>query len=159
MFANGAYHVKGGADTPLTYVTMVPSYGDVLAEVTVRTVGNERGDDIGLVLRADDARHQMVVFSIIPDNSLWALERMRSDGTSIKSSDTLLTVGRSDALRPGEANRLSVLARGALYQCFINGRLVGSYSDGALRAGHAGVYLGPGTTQGAFNDYAIYPAA
>lgn len=67
-----------------------------------------------------------------------------SYGCLVSVNDSWLTLvepGHTDALRPGQANRVELAARGGDFALRINGRVVATFSDARLSDGTAGVYL------------------
>ncbi|HEX8037314.1 MAG TPA: hypothetical protein VF510_25890, partial [Ktedonobacterales bacterium] len=161
FFKDDGYHLT----TTKGYITHSWTnfqHGDAAVEVTARQIGTADSDGVGLVLRANTNGSDMVVFYLDSAGYWWLWNHHFVDGTS-KHDWTNLDEGYSSAIHTsdGAQNRLTVLLRGNQYVCYINGRMVEVYRDEQHEtpsAGHMGVYLNDGATEGVFTNFTVYPA-
>ena len=163
-FGGGAYQLgdplaAGSGDTTSIGAWAPGDYGDAAVEVTASQTGSSQDDGVGLVVRADASGDRQLAFTVDTTGN-WAFSDYHNsaDGTYWGTIDS----GQSSVahLGDGAPNTLLLIMRGDSYLYFLNGQLVGSYTDSYIatpRSGRAGVVVLDGTTSGAFNNFAVYP--
>ncbi len=95
-----------------------------------------KGDDGGLIFRANDTNSQYYMFSIGSNGSFSAYVTQSSTHGHTLVYDT------SSAIKTGsgQMNTLTVVARASDFYFYINGQYVGSTSDSTLTSGLVGVF-------------------
>lgn len=155
-FEGGNYQIGGATTDNFDHlISLAPGvYDNAAIEVTARQYGGPDYLGIGLIIRGSASDE--VVFSVSP-SGMWHFARYGSapnDGLSVFSFQGSGYVHTS----VGAANRLSIIARGSDYICYINGEFVGAIHDRLVPAGRAGVIVETdGTMTGAFTDFSVYP--
>lgn len=156
-YIDGAYHVKGTVRNGFLSAWTLPSYGNVAVEVTASQRSTDDGDGVGLVLRMNDNNTDFLAFYVDSSGWFW-LEH--HTGSVSDGNWNWIGGDNSSAIHigVGASNRLQIIVRSTQMICFINGRFVGTYSDGDLWLnGHIGVYVNDSTTEGIFTNFAAYP--
>jgi serine/threonine protein kinase len=130
-------------DYPFGYMTMASTireheFGSFYTSVEVRQDGLS-ADSYSISFRAEAPRaednawvHEYYEFVVFEDTQQYYVH-----GGAIETST---------AIRPGEVNRLSILAEGSDFEFYINGELVGTARDDALETGR--IWLEAGASPG-----------
>lgn len=131
-------------------------YDNVLYEVTARSSGDTNA---GLAINGSDTSQPMLAFHATPDGHWW-LTQETSDGAIAIENHLFYRFGDSTAIHRGSGapNRIGVLVQGSDFTFYINGHYITRYHDDHLAGGYTGIFLDPEPGQGAFTDFAIYPA-
>jgi len=135
-------------------VALVPStYGDAEVDLWMFQGGAGRTGETGLVLRADPASGNMVVFGVNQASGTWSV-REHAHGRWIDLQSPIA----SDHIerRAGWNNLLTAIVRGGEYAFLINYHFVGVYHSDTLAQGHAGVYASDGTVTCACVDFEVF---
>lgn len=141
-----------------------PAARDSVVEVTIHFAGGNDYDSSGIILRADQARHSALAFSVTSGGA-WELQRftLGADGRSGELGTLLIYEGviiPMFAIHRGSdvVNRLAVIMRGDSFAFFVNGQYLGSYHDIGNQGDQVGVYTDGLSDSVAFSDFATYPA-
>jgi hypothetical protein len=113
-----------------------------------------KGDEAGLVFRANDASSKFYVFRIGRDGN-YALYISKDDKSSVpiaEDSSSAIKTG------PGQMNTLTVIAQNGNIYMYINKQFTGSVNDGTYASGEIGVFAGDNTnaTEVAFSNVRIW---
>lgn len=156
VYTAGAYQLSGVSGDDVEAWTEA-TYADAAVQVTASQQGWASDDGVGLILRVADGGQRMMAFFASPAGtwSLWRYETIDGAGTWTALADQIDNGAIHGSA--GSQNTLTVIMRGAEYICYINGSFVGVYQDGALAAGHVGVFVNDGATTGSFSNFAVYP--
>ena len=134
---DGKYRWNIGADRTFATITsksQAPD-GDFYASVDVHQLDGSAVCGYGLLLRDNSAGvYQFGLADHDKQFSVFAWNE--STGTSRQ----LIDPAGSDAIRPGEVNRLAVIAEGAHYSFFINNQPVGEMTDNEWTSGHVTLF-------------------
>jgi hypothetical protein len=145
------------------YALAPPTFHTATVEATVHQVSSFDLSEAGLVVRADDIAHTMLIIVVTP-NGEWHLKRfhIQPDGTATDEQTLMYesTLGGVAAIHQGRnaTNRLAVMMRGTSYTFFINGQFVGGYQGEGLTSGHVGFYSDLLSEGVGFSDFVVYPA-
>jgi hypothetical protein len=112
----------------------IPSVADVYLTVEARRVEGVEDGQYGVIFRRADSDNYGLFK--IEDSQTWKFS-LRYEG----EWHTVIDWTRSAAIRPGEVNRLTVLAEGTHYTFYINDQYVGEANDDRLDQGEAGVAI------------------
>ena len=109
--------------------------GDFYVSVDAHQLAGSAVCGYGLLLRDSDAG----VYQFGLANSRYAIQRVRLERDEAEARP-LIGPAESEAIHPGEANQLAVIAEGAHYQFFINDQPVGEMTDEEWTAGHVTLF-------------------
>jgi hypothetical protein len=111
------------------------NFGNMAFEVQMTIL---KGDEGGLIFRADNAASKFYYFRIGTDG-IYSLSISKSD----KQSSTLI-YDNSPAIKTaaGQVNTLTVIARGKIMYLYINKQFIASASDSTYSSGSIGVFAG-----------------
>jgi hypothetical protein len=111
------------------------NFSDFAFEAQVTII---KGDEGGLIFRADDATSKFYYFRVGHDG-FYGLNVSKDDKNS-----TPLIYDTSSAIKTaaGQTNTLTVVARGKNIYLYINQQFVASTSDGSYSAGEIGIFAG-----------------
>ena len=109
------------------------AFADLYYEATARYIGGPKDYGYGLALRGDRGIDQMYLF-LIDEKGNHKIAKV-VDGKYVGLTDWT----PSALIRPGNSNRLGVLARGSAFEFFINGQSVIQITDTALSEGYVGL--------------------
>jgi hypothetical protein len=148
-FRDGAYRMTGWATTRQVL-------GDGLAQVDTEWTSGPERDGYGLVIKRQDvpsgklSGYEVYVYPV----GRWTLAR--HDNGEITD---LAGFPESDAIRcgPGAQNTVGVICRGGEMTVLINGRAVGTVTDGTYAQGAVGVFTGSKDVEAAFRNLKIDP--
>lgn len=151
VFTDGGYAVTG----IFSALTLPAVYQDVAVEVSVaQPDGNTPDGAVGLALRQGNNAATSILFTIT--YGTWSISR--GPGLSGGDFNAIYDEANSAIHSNGDAaNQLLIVMRGHQYLCFINGQLVGGYTESQLSAGYVGLFVSDGTT-GVFSNLTVYPA-
>jgi len=114
----------------------------------------QKGDQAGLVFRANDATSQFYIFSI-SKAGMYSLIVSKDDRHS-----TPLIDDTSQAIKTGsgQINMLTIIAQGAIIDLYINKQFVNSVHDNSYTSGEIGVFAGNtgDITDAAFNRVRVW---
>ena len=113
-----------------------------------------KGDEGGLIFRANEATSQFYVFRITQDGN-YSLYISQNDKNSVpiaEDSSSAIKTG------PGQNNILTLIVQNNSILMYINQQFVGSANDGTYKAGEIGVFAGDSTnaTEVAFSNVRIW---
>lgn len=156
-FAGGAYTITNDKTLFGFHPSLIlppHHYDNALYEVTARSSGYTNA---GLAVLGNVRMQQMLVFYVTPQGE-WSLEQMPLAAHDIYIDG--IRTGASTAIHRGSSapNRIGVLVQGSDFTFYINGHYITRYHDDHLAGGYTGIFLDPKPGQGAFTDFAIYPA-
>lgn len=135
-FMNGKYRWEGKG--PQNVIWRSQSIANPLSDFYLSTTGKwisgARNTAYGLIFRreSDDSHY----FFGMTDSQQFALRLLSSNSWS-----TLIDWTYTTAIRPGDTNRLTVIAEGSHFLLFINNQYVGEASDDKLGNGRVGVAI------------------
>jgi hypothetical protein len=113
-----------------------------------------KGDEAGLIFRANDASSQFYVFRIARDSN-YALYLSKDAKNSVPIAED-----SSPAIKTGlgQLNILTVIAQNSNIYMYINKQFVGSVNDGSYASGEIGVFAGDKTeaTEVAFSNVRVW---
>jgi len=114
----------------------------------------QKGDQAGLIFRANDATSQLYIFSI-SKAGMYSLIVSKDDRHS-----TPLINDTSQAIKTGsgQINLLTIIAQGAIIDLYINKQFVNSVHDNSYTSGEIGVFAGNtgDNTDAAFNRVRVW---
>jgi Tol biopolymer transport system component len=108
---------------------------EFIAAVDVRHTAGTPYDNYGLIFGHSDDNYY--VFAI-QDSGYYNVHVWNADKWNL-----ILPLSWSNAIKPGEVNRLMVLAEGGTFKLFINNEFVQEFQDSTLRDGDVGLMLNP----------------
>jgi pSer/pThr/pTyr-binding forkhead associated (FHA) protein len=138
QIADGKYHwdVQAQRDFATVARKSHAPDGDFYASVDVQQVSGPATCGYGLLLRDTDIG--LYQFALADhDQRLSIFAWKESQGTA---RDLINSPG-NEAIHPGEANRLSVIAEGTHYQFFVNDQPVGDVTDADWTTGHVTLFV------------------
>jgi hypothetical protein len=113
-----------------------------------------KGDEAGLIFRANDSSSQFYVFRINRDGT-YALYISQNEKNSVPIAED-----SSNAIKTGlgQTNILTVIARSSNIYMYINKQFVGSVNDSTYTSGEIGVFAGDNTnaTEVAFRNVRVF---
>jgi tRNA A-37 threonylcarbamoyl transferase component Bud32 len=113
----------------------IASVSDFYLTVEAKRVSGPEDGQYGLNFRRVDSDNSYV-FRII-DDQYFRLD-LRYEGEWI----TLIDWSETSAIRPGQVNRLTVIAKGTHFTFYVNDQYVGDADDSRLSSGQVGVAIG-----------------
>ncbi|HLG61001.1 MAG TPA: hypothetical protein VKY19_03645 [Ktedonosporobacter sp.] len=151
-FSNGAYHVTETKNKAFdTCPAPQSNFSNVTFQVTMSII---KGDIGGITFRGDDANNKFYAFIFDQTGSYALLAYSR--GTNPRNLQT----GSATSFHSGygQANQISVTARGDAFQLFVNGQPLASVHDTAYNHGQIGmiVYDSGKATDIAFTDAKVW---
>lgn len=127
------------------------NFGNFAFEAQVSIV---KGDEAGLIFRANDASSQFYVFRISRDSN-YALYLSKDAKNSVPiAEDSSPAIKTSQ----GQLNILTVIAQNSNIYMYINKQFAGSVNDGTYASGEIGVFAGDKTeaTEVAFSNIRVW---
>jgi len=115
-----------------SFVSIEPE-NDLYISVDAHRVSGPTGSGYGLVFRWDSAAVAFYSFAIT-DLGSYSFQVFQN-----REWATLIDWTESDAIRPGEWNRITVVVEGAHFAFFINDEPVGEYDDSRIQRGGFGL--------------------
>jgi hypothetical protein len=113
-----------------------------------------KGDEAGLIFRANDANSEFYVFRIGRDGNyaLYISKDAKNSVPIAEDSSPAIKTG------PGQVNTLAVIAQGSNIYMYINKQFAASVNDGTYAAGEIGVFAGDNTnaTEVAFSNVRVF---
>jgi hypothetical protein len=113
-----------------------------------------KGDEAGLIFRANDASSKFYVFRINRAGA-YALYISQDEKTSVPIAEDSSTAIKTGL---GQTNTLTVIAQSSNIYMYINKQFVGSVNDGTYTSGEIGVFAGDNTnaTEVAFSNVRVW---
>ena len=111
------------------------NFGNFALEVQMTIL---KGDEGGLIFRANDATSQFYIFRVGHDGTYTLL--VSKDNTH----NTPIAYDKSAAIKVGfgQTNLLTVIAQGSNFYLYINKQFIGSTNDGSYTTGEIGIFAG-----------------
>jgi hypothetical protein len=127
------------------------NFGNFAFEAQVNIV---KGDQAGLIFRANDASSKFYVFRIGRDGN-YALYLSKDAKNSVPIAEDSSLVIKTGL---GQINILTVIAQNSNIYLYINKQFVGSVNDGTYASGEIGVFAGDNTnaTEVAFSNIRVW---
>jgi hypothetical protein len=127
------------------------NFGNFAFEAQVNIV---KGDQAGLIFRANDASSKFYVFRIGRDGN-YALYLSKDAKNSVPIAEDSSSVIKTGL---GQINILTVIAQNSNIYLYINKQFVGSVNDGTYASGEIGVFAGDNTnaTEVAFSNIRVW---
>lgn len=127
------------------------NFGNLALQVQMTIL---KGDEGGLIFRANDVTNQFYIFRVGHDGTYTLLV------TRDNQHNTPILDDKSAAIKTdfGQANLLTIIARGNTISLYINKQFVGSTTDGSYAGGEIGVFAGNGghPTDVAFSNIRVW---
>jgi len=133
-FANGSYFSQAQTSYFIRCLAEASDYGNLTYQVQITVVDGQTG---GLLIRAD-ANGSGYYFSISMDGS-YSLQKVAVDSSG-NSVNTVLVSGNSTAIKTGQPDLLTIIARGSTMYLYINKHYVDQTNDKTYTSGRIGIY-------------------
>lgn len=136
--ADGKYRWQATAHQGFSwyvYPKNLPPVSDFYLTVDVRQVSGPDSADFGVALRVQDNTNYYR-FGIVNAGKYYFVRLHQGQW------DTLRDWISTTAIRPGQVNRITVLAQGSHFACYINDQLVTETDDSLVAKGQAGLNIG-----------------
>jgi serine/threonine-protein kinase len=134
---DGVYRWKAEAFDDFVWwvIPDVDAASDLYLAVDARLIGGVSDAQYGLVFRRVDSENYYLL--LVSDDGYFEF-------VGVSEGDWTLFVEwtETSALRPGEVNRLEIVAQGSQFTFYINGEYVGEYSDDGLTSGKPALVVG-----------------
>jgi len=142
----------GTSGEPMVGLAPYP-YRDAEVDLWMFQYGAGATAETGLVLRANPATGDMVVFGVNQASGMWSVREHTHGGWAYLQAPTF-----SDRIerRANWNNLLTAIVRGDEYAFLINYHFVGVYHDDALAQGRAGVFASDGTVTCQCVDFEVF---
>jgi hypothetical protein len=156
-FAVDGYHLTPkAAGKGISCFAPAGDFTNFNAQATARLVRGPASTDYGLDIRVGDdlTVGDGYIFEVTVDGRAWI--SLLQNGTISQLSPTWqFPAGVSTETYA--LHTLMVEARGSTLTCFVDGKQVGSYSDGHFSAGRLGLFAGQAGTDVAFTAFSVTP--
>jgi serine/threonine protein kinase len=154
-FTSSGYQVVvNAASTLQPCISGTLQYSNAAFETHVTLLS---GDDAGIIFRADADGSQFYDFEITNSGQFYFRDRAANQYNYLIHNTT------SSAIQPGgTSNTLLVIAKGSLFQFFINGTFVDQIQDATLTSGQIGLVAGTlqsTSAEAIFSGLKVYPVA
>ncbi len=133
-YANGTYYSMAQISYFIRCAAEASNYGNLAYQVQITIKDGQTG---GLLIRAD-ANGSGYYFSASTDGS-YSLQKVAVDNSG-NSVNTTLVSGKSTAIKIGQANLMTIIARGSSMYLYINKQYVDQASDRTYTSGRIGIY-------------------
>lgn len=133
-YANGSYFSQAQTSYFIRCLAEASDYGNLTYQVRITVVDGQTG---GLLIRAN-ANGSGYYFSVSMDDS-YSLQKVAVDSNG-NSVNTVLVSGNSTAIKRGQTNLLTIIARGSIMYLYINKHYVDQATDTTYRSGRIGIY-------------------
>ncbi len=151
-FRRGAFHVvETRKNISLACLARNTYFSNFAIQVKVTII---KGDEGGIVFRGSIANSRLYTFGITPAGE-FELVVFKGSGPG---KPLLVGPGTTIKTQPGQANLLTVVARGNRFYLYINKQYVDSVRDSTFSAGAIGVFAANGkhSTEAAFSNVQVW---
>lgn len=134
-YAGGAYRISVNADRQILWTSTTELYADIDLAIDVTPISGPEGDIAGGLILREQGQSRFYAFQVRPDGT-YAFRKSVGNG----QWESLIDWETSGAIRQGQdqTNRLRVVARGNIFELYINDQLVNTIQDATYQEGFIG---------------------
>ena len=134
------WNLKNSKDCYYWEISETGAFTDFNYSIDVQQITGLAESNYGIIFR-DQGDSGQYFFDITNDYQEYAFFLYQQD-----SWTTLIDWTSSPSIRPGDVNRIGVVAQDSVFQFYINGTMVATFSDDTLSSGAVGVAADPGSS-------------